>query len=101
MNREQIDELLNPENDKRIKFNIDAAINHIKSKTNCDFHDEYGELDLPIDLVKAVELLIKSIDTPNNVQSESVGGELSTTYFDKSATESIKEYWLPYRKVAW
>lgn len=100
MKRERIDELLNPENDIETTFHIDAAIEHIKTKTNQDFEKD-GVMDLPSDLVKAVKLLVESADNPTNVSSESVGGELSVSYFSADATESVVGYWKPYRKLRW
>lgn len=100
LKRERIDELLNPENDTETSFHIDAAIEHVQVKTNQDF-TEYGELDLPSDLVKAVKILVESADNPTNVQSESVGGELSVSYFSADATESVIGYWKPYRRLRW
>lgn len=100
MKRERIDELLNPDNDIETTFHIDAAIEHIKTKTNQDFEKD-GVMDLPSDLVKAVKLLVESADNPTNVASESVGGELSVSYFSADATESVVGYWKPYRKLRW
>lgn len=100
MKRERIDELLNPEDDIETTFHIDAAIEHIKTKTNQDFEKD-GVMDLPSDLVKAVKLLVESADNPTNVSSESVGGELSVSYFSADATESVVGYWKPYRKLRW
>lgn len=101
MDRDKIDKLLNPDNDTETDFNIDAAIEHIKSKTHREFQDRNNELDLPVDLVQAVKLLVESASSSDNVASESVGGELSVTYFDRKTTDAVIEYWRPYRKVAW
>lgn len=96
----EINTLLNPNGDNDIEFKINAAIEHIKSFTNQDFRiDE--ELDLPYDLVHVVKKLVESADDPNNVSSVSVGGELSKSYFSLDATESVKSYLLPYRKLRW
>lgn len=101
MKRERIDQLLNPDDDLETAFNIEAAIEHIQSKTNRKFESDDGELDLPADLVQAIKLLVESTGAGNNVASESVGGELSVTYFDRETTDSVVEYWRPYRRLSW
>lgn len=101
MKLEEIEAFLNPKNDAEVKFNISAAIEHLKAKTNRNFLNREGVLDLPADLVRAVKILVDSVDDPTNIQSESVGGELSVSYFSGGATTSVEGYWMPYRKVAW
>lgn len=100
MKRDKISELLNPNEDAEVEFHIEAAIEHIKSKTHQSFEVD-GELDLPFDLVQAVKFLVDSISESGNVASESVGGELSVTYFDHDIQKKASEYWRPYRKLAW
>lgn len=100
MKREEIELLLNAAGDPEIDFHIKAAIEHIQSKTNRRF-EVGGVLDLPTDLVQAVRLLVESQDESSNLASESVGGELSVTYFNRDAIEASEKYWMPYRKLAW
>lgn len=101
MKIEEIEAFLNPEGDMETSFHIRAAIEHIQAKTNRSFTNDCGELDLPADLVRAVNMLVESTDVPGNIQSESVGGELSVTYFSGGAMNGVREYWLPYRRVSW
>ena|SRR5699024_1307002 len=105
MTREEIDELLNPDDDSELKFVITSAIQHIQNKTHREFLDDNGELDMPADLVAGIRVLVNSTQQDSDVQSESVGGELSVTYFDGNFGEKAKSaashYWRPYRRLNW
>lgn len=81
------------EQDAILAEKLAAAIDYAENYCNRKF-DEF-----PNGVKLGIKALIEATDNPVNVHSESVGGELSQSFFSTDQTAAANAYFKPYRKV--
>ena len=81
------------EQDAVLQLKLTAAIDYAENYCNRKF-DEF-----PNGVKLGINALSEASDNPVNVHSESVGGELSQSFFSTDQTASANAYFKPYRKV--
>lgn len=90
----QILELAELEDTDMNRLEIDAALDY--ANTYCK--TSYPLTELPAGFKKAITILLRSMDQPLNINSESIGGEMSVKYRE-DLTSTAKEYLDAYRRI--
>ncbi|GAK01503.1 phage head-tail connector protein [Geomicrobium sp. JCM 19055] len=78
---EEIKLLVGFEEDPSLQIKIESAIDYAINYCNNDFRDGDNRLSLPPAVKLGVAKLVESFEQTANVSSESVGGELSVSFF--------------------
>lgn len=104
MNLEELKVLLEMDLDDHsrdvvLAIKLEAAINYAQHYCRQSFRDSKGELTLPAAVKLGVATLVQNGDNPVGISSESVGGEMSQSFFSADQTEAANAYFKPFRMV--
>lgn len=88
----------NSDSDPILGLKLAAAIDYAQTYCRNDFMVD-GQIEIPPAVKLGIAKFIESSDNAVNVSSESVGGELSQSFFSDDQTKAANMYFKPFVKV--
>lgn len=85
--------------DTFLQYALEDAIEFLQAECKQTFVDEIGVMRLPGGVKRAVVKLVKLAQQKPNIQSRSISGGMSESYFSSSDKEVIKADIRPYIKA--